>query len=226
MKHCIKAWDEAERPREKLVRCGCEALSKAELLAILIQSGTRRETAVDVARHILSVCDSRLDKVACLSIKDLTAIEGIGTAKAVSICAAFELGRRLSSELPEEQITILRSETVFRMMHPRLGHLDHEECWMLYLNAANKLTGREKISSGGVTSTVLDPKFIAKRAMEALSSGIVLVHNHPSGNPNPSRSDIEQTSVLREVLKTCDIKLLDHIIIGKQKYYSFAEGNC
>ena len=226
MKHySIKTWDEEERPREKLMLKGTAALSNAELLAILLRSGNRETSAVDLARELLASCEGKLSLLAGRNIHQLTAIEGIGTAKAASVVAACELARRLESEMPDDEFTIRSADTVVRMMTPLLGALPHEECWVLYLNRARKYVGREKISAGGQASTVIDIKIIVKKAVERLASAIILVHNHPSGNPVPGDSDRTQTDALRRALAVFDIGLLDHVIIGKKKYFSFSEEN-
>jgi len=223
--HSIKTWDEEERPREKLMHNGTATLSNAELLAILLRSGNMDLSAVDLARELLASCDGRLSLLAGRNIHQMTAIEGIGTAKAASVQAAFELARRLEAEIPADEFTIRSAETVARMMTPLLGMIPHEECWVLYLNRAQKYVGREKISTGGQASTVIDIKIIVKKAVERLASAIILVHNHPSGNPQPGGSDRTQTDALRKALAVFDIGLLDHVIIGKKKYFSFSEEN-
>lgn len=149
----------------------------------------------------------------------------MGTAKAATVQAAFELARRLDAEIPADEFTIRRADTVARMMTPLIGSLPHEECWVLYLNRAGKYVGREQVSAGGQTSTVIDIKIIVKKAVERLASGIILVHNHPSGNPLPGEQDRTQTEALRQALAVFDIALIDHVVIGKKKYFSFSEEN-
>ena len=223
--HSIKTWDEEERPREKLMHKGTTALSNAELLAILLHSGNRDRNAVDMARELLASCDGRLSLLAGRNIHQLSKMEGIGTAKAATVQAAFELARRLEAEIPADEFTIRSADTIARMMTPLLGPLPHEECWVLYLNKARKYTGREKVSAGGQASTVIDIKIIVKKAVERLASAVILVHNHPSGNPAPGESDRTQTDALHKALAVFDIGLLDHVIIGKKKYFSFSEEN-
>lgn len=223
--HSIKTWVEEERPREKLMLKGPSYLTNAELLAILLQSGTREMSAVDLAREMLASCEGLLSRLASRSTQQMTMTEGIGPAKAVTIQAAFELGRRLAAEIPADEFTLRSPETVARMMTPLLGELQHEECWVLYLNRAGKYTGKEKVSQGGLSSTVFDIKIIVKKAVEHLASGIILVHNHPSGNPRPGEQDRIQTDALKKAAAVFDITLLDHIIIGKKKYYSFSDEN-
>ena len=219
----IKTWDEEERPREKLMHQGAAALTNAELLAILLQSGTRDKSAVDLARELLASCGGRLDTLARREAGPMMGVEGIGPAKATTILAAFELARRLAAELPEEELTIRSADTVARMMAPFLRNLSHEECWVLYLNRGSKLIGKEKVSSGGLSSTVIDIKIIVKKAVERLASGLILVHNHPSGNPLPGEQDRTQTEALRKAAAVFDITLTDHVIIGRKKYYSFSD---
>ena len=221
--HSIKTWNEEERPREKLMLRGAAALTDTELLAILLGSGTRRQTAVDLARDLLSLGDGRLDALSHLGSRQLTATPGIGLAKATSILATFELARRLAAELPADELTIRTSETVARMMAPHLRNLPHEECWVLFLNRGRKLIAKEKVSLGGTGSTVIDIKIIVKKAVDRLASGLILIHNHPSGNPQPGEQDCRQTTALKQAAAVFDIELVDHVIIGKNKYYSFSD---
>ena len=219
----IKTWKEEERPREKLMLQGAAALTNAELLAILLHAGTREKSAVDLAREVLSRCSGRLDELSRRQAGAMMDVAGIGPAKATTILATFELARRLAAEIPEEDLTIRSSGTVARMMAPFLRNLAHEECWVLYLNRGSKLIGKEKVSSGGLSSTVIDIKIIVKKAVERLSSGLILVHNHPSGNPQPGEQDRAQTEALRKAAAVFDITLTDHVIIGRKKYYSFSD---
>ena len=221
----IKTWNEEERPREKLMLQGAAALSDTELLAILLGSGTQKQTAVDLARNLLAAGEGRLDALARKSARQLTDTPGIGLAKATSILATFELARRLAAELPEDELTIRTSETVARMMAPHLRDLPHEECWVLYLNRGRKLIGKEKVSVGGMGSTIMDIKIIVKKAVDRLASGIILVHNHPSGNPQPGEQDRHQTEAIRQAAAVFDIDVVDHVIIGKKKYFSFSDEN-
>lgn len=218
----IKTWNEEERPREKLMQRGASALTNTELLAILLRSGNRTESAVDLARNLLSAGGS-LAGLAREGAARLMAIGGIGPAKATTVEAAFELARRLAAEIPGDEITIRTSDTVARMMGPRLRDLPHEECWALYLNRGQKLLGKECISRGGLSSTVVDLKIIVKKAVEHLASGLILVHNHPSGNPQPGQQDREQTEALRKAAAALDISLIDHIIIARKKFFSFSD---
>lgn len=221
----IKSWTEQERPREKMISGGCSSLSNSELLAILLRAGTRKSNAVELGRRLLSEAEGRLVNLSNFSIEALQRVEGVGPAKAVTIAAAFELGRRLESEPPSTYPVIDRSKTVADLMGPRLCNLPHEECWALYLNTAHRLVGMEQVSLGGTDKTVLDIKIIAKKALEKLASAIILVHNHPSGIRFPSKGDIERTSSLRKALEMFDIQLKDHIIIAGKKYFSFVDEN-
>lgn len=223
MAHPIKSWAADDRPREKLITKGKKALSNAELLAILIQSGNKNESAIDIAKNILAQCNNNLIDLSKLSIKDLTRINGIGSAKAVSIAAALELGsRRLEAEAATKQ-KISSSKDVFNLFYPVLSDCTYEEFWILLLNRANKVIGKFCISEGGLTGTVADPSKIFKIAIENKAVGIILCHNHPSGNLSPSDSDNSITRKLKEGGKLLDISILDHIIIGDEKYFSFAD---
>ena len=178
MDKSIKTWNEEERPREKLMLHGAAALTNTELLAILLGSGTRRKSAVDLARELTTHCNGRLDALARHGAGEMMALDGIGPAKATTILACFELARRLAAEIPEEMCTIRNAATVARMMRPFLSDLPHEECWVLYLNRGGKLIGKERISVGGTGSTIMDIKIIVKKAVERLASGLILIHNH------------------------------------------------
>lgn len=219
----IKSWAEADRPREKMLLKGKEALSDAELLAILIGSGSRNQSAVALCKDILSKVNNDLNDLGKEEIKDLMTFKGIGEAKAISIVAALELGRRrrLAEVRVKKQIT--SSRDVFEIYHPILGDLPHEEFWVMYLNRANKILGKERISLGGVTGTVADVKIIFKKAIQYLASGIILTHNHPSGNLQPSRADINFTNKAAEAGRFLEINVLDHIIVTEAHYYSFAD---
>ncbi len=221
----IKTWDEQERPREKMMQQGASSLTITELLAILLRSGSQKQSAVDLARELLSATGNSLGALSRETLPRLTALCGVGPAKAASVVAAFELGRRLSAEMPDDDLTIRTSETVFRMMGPLLRDLPHEECWILYLNRSRKLIGKERISAGGTGSTVIDIKIIVKKAVERLASGLILVHNHPSGNPLPGEHDRTQTEALKRAAAVFDIVMVDHVIIARKKYFSFSDEN-
>ncbi len=216
-------WTKDERPREKMRETGAPSLSNSELIAILINSGTQTKNAVELARDILAKSGNSLRKLAQMTQDELCAIPGIGEAKAARLVAAFELASRSMSEVPESRALITSSESVFRIFGPLLGKLQHEECWILYLNRANKVISKERISTGGISATVMDARIIIRKAVQKLASGIILVHNHPSGNPYPGEMDKKQTRLLRDAARLLDITLLDHVIIGGDKYYSFTD---
>lgn len=219
----IKSWAAADRPREKLLLKGTASLSDAELIAILIGSGTSRLTAVEVAKQVLQSVKNNLHDLARLSVKELTRNKGIGEAKAIAIVAAMELGRRRMDKVTEEKPRINGSKDAFELMKGDLMDLPHEEFWVLLLNRANRLIRKKRISEGGVSGTVADPKIIYKLALEELACGIIVVHNHPSGNLVASTSDIALTKKLKEAGKVMEVELLDHLIIAGQGYYSFAD---
>lgn len=213
-----------ERPREKMMSKGAESLSNAELLAIMLRTGTADRNVIDVARDLMTRGEGKLNTVASMSIEKLCETEGIGPSKAVTVAAAFELGRRCASEdIATSRTTISSAKTVFRIMLPLLRGLDHEECWVLYLNRANHLIAKERISIGGLDSTILDSRVIVRKALERKACGIILSHNHPSGSALPGTADIQTTRQLDKALKICDISLLDHVVIASGSYYSFAD---
>lgn len=219
----ILSWAEEDRPREKLLLKGRASLSDAELIAILIGSGTRDKSAVDVGKIILHSVNHNLHELAKLSVADLKKFEGIGEAKALSIVSALELGRRRKASEPAKQEKILSSEDVYRIMQPYLLDQPLEQFWIVLLNRANVVIRTHCISQGGVSGTVADPKPIFKEALEKLASSIVLVHNHPSGNLSPSEADRHLTRKLKEAGKHLDLPVLDHIIFTNHGYYSFAD---
>lgn len=219
----ILSWAEEDRPREKLLLKGKSALSDAELIAILIGSGTRSLSAVEVAKQILAEADHNLNELARFSVKDLQKIKGIGEAKAISIVSALELGRRRKDNEFKEKVKITCSRDIYDLMKPELMDLPKEEFWVLLLNRANRLIKKEQISSGGISGTVADPKIIFKAALDQYASSIVLVHNHPSGNLKPSQADINLTNKMKEAGKLLEIPVLDHIIFGDEDYLSFVD---
>lgn len=213
-----------ERPREKMQEKGAGSLSNAELLAIMLRTGTGKMNVIDVARELLKAADGKLNGIASMPIGRLCEISGIGPNKAVTVAAAFELGRRCSGEaIIDTKTPISSPRTVYSLMIPHMKGLDHEECWILFLNKANYLIAKECISSGGMDSTPLDSRIIIRRAIERKACGIIVVHNHPSGNAMPGQADIQATRQLDRALKTCDISLLDHVVIAEKSYYSFAD---
>lgn len=219
----IKSWAAEDRPREKLMLKGKAALSDAELIAILLGTGTASMSAVDLAKSILQVVGHDLNELARLTVKDLTKIKGIGEAKAISIVSALELGRRRKELTTEERPKITSSKDVYDILKAELLDIPHEAFWIVLLNRANRVIKKHQISHGGVAGTVADPKIIFKIALEELASGVILAHNHPSGNLNASQADIDLTRKLKESGKLLEIQILDHLIIAGKKYMSFAD---
>lgn len=218
----ILSWAEEDRPREKLLLKGKSTLSNAEIIAILLGSGTKTLSAVDLARQILNSVDNDLEQLARLSVKDLTKFKGIGEAKAISIVSALELGRRRKPGLPNKEI-IKSSSDAYEILKPAMMDLSTEQFWLLLLNRANQVIKKIQISSGGVAGTVVDPKVIFKMALEHLSSSIILAHNHPSGNLKPSKNDLDITKKLCSAGETLEVKVIDHLIIANTGYFSFAD---
>jgi DNA repair protein RadC len=219
----IQSWAEEDRPREKLMLKGKAALSEAELIAILINSGTVDLTAVDVSKIILKSVGNNLNDLAKLSIKDLSKFKGIGEAKAITIIAALELGRRRKEQDRPLRARITCSRDAYNEMIPHLIDKPHEEFWILLMNRANEILRPVQISAGGVSGTVADPKIIFKQAIEHLASSMILLHNHPSGNLTPSQADKDLTRKLKDAGKLLDIPVLDHLIFTDKAYYSFAD---
>ncbi|WP_460638475.1 RadC family protein [Larkinella harenae] len=219
----ILSWAEEDRPREKLMLKGRSALSDAELIAILIGSGTRDLSAVDVSKIILQSVGQNLNDLAKLSVKDLSKFKGIGEAKAISIVAALELGRRRREQDRPQKLRITSSRDAYQEIKPHLLDKPHEEFWILLLNRANEVIRPVQISSGGVSGTVADPKLIFKHAIDQLASSVILIHNHPSGNLTASQADRDLTRKLKEAGKILDIPVLDHLIFTDQAYLSFAD---
>ena len=219
----LKSWAVEERPREKVMANGIQYLSDTELLAILMGSGTRNTTAVELARKILGGIGNDLHELGRQSISDLQKVKGVGPAKAISIMAAMELGRRRSGVPHAEKVPVKSSETIFKLFHPILGDLEHEEFWLLMLNRANRVLGRFKVSQGGLSGTVIDTRIILKKALDNLSSSIIVCHNHPSGNKQPSDADVKITEKLKKAAEMLEIKFLDHVIIADKSYFSFAD---
>lgn len=219
----IKNWAMGDRPREKLIQKGKLALSDAELIAILIGSGNTKESAVELGKRILSGSNNNLNHLGKLSLKQLTQFKGIGEAKAISIIAAMELGRRRRSEEAIEKIKINSSNSVFELLQPIIGELEHEEFWILYLNNANKIIEQFQISKGGITGTLVDVRITLRKALEVGAVSLILAHNHPSGNLNPSEADKQLTRKLKTAAESLDIKILDHVIVTEKSYFSFAD---
>jgi DNA repair protein RadC len=219
----IKNWAEADRPREKLLEKGRNALSDAELIAILLGSGTKDLTAVELAQNILHHVGNDLNKLGKLSIKELMQHKGVGKAKAITIAAALELGRRRKESESNQKTFIKSSKDAYEFISPFLSDLHHEEFWAIYLNRNNSIIHYAKIGQGGISATIADIRIILKTAIEQLASGIIICHNHPSGNIKPSESDISLTNRIKEAAKLLEINLLDHIIFTDKSYYSFAD---
>jgi DNA repair protein RadC len=219
----IKRWAAEDRPREKLLLKGKAALTDAELIAILLGTGTASMSAVDVAKTILEAVGNDLNELARLTVKDLTKIKGVGEAKAVTIVSALELGRRRKDLLGEEKPKISGSKDIYDLLKAELLDIPHEAFWIVLLNRANRVIKKHQISQGGVAGTVADPKIIFKIALEELASGVILAHNHPSGNLTASQADIDLTRKLKESGKLLEIQILDHVIFAGKKYMSFAD---
>ena len=219
----IKNWALNDRPREKLLQKGKLALSDAELIAILIGSGNTDESAVELSKRILSETKNNLNLLGKLSAQQLMIYKGIGEAKAISIIAAMELGRRRRTEDALELVKIASSSTVFELLQPIIGELPHEEFWILYLNNANKIIEKVQISKGGITGTLVDVRITLKKALELGATSLILAHNHPSGNLNPSEADKQLTNKLKIAGESLDIKVLDHVIVTEKSYFSFAD---
>ncbi|WP_281238806.1 RadC family protein [Flavobacterium praedii] len=219
----ISNWSEDDKPREKLMFKGKSVLSDAELIAILIGSGSRKESAVDLSKRILASVDHNLNALGKLSIAQLMNFKGIGEAKAISIIAAMELGRRRRSEDAIELTKITSSKAVFDLMQPIIGELCHEEFWVLFLNNSNKILFKTQLSKGGMTGTMVDIRIVFKLAFEQNATSIILVHNHPSGKLQASDADIQITKKIKTAGQQLDIPVLDHIIITETGYYSFVD---
>lgn len=221
----IKEWSEDDRPREKLLLKGKNALSHAELIAILINSGNKEESAVALSKRILASVALNLTELGKLSAKDLMKFKGIGEAKSISIIAALELGRRRRGEEAIEKKQVTSSSSVFELMQPIIGELSHEEFWIVYLNNSNKVLKKIQLSKGGILGTLVDVRLVLKAALQIDAVGLILTHNHPSGSLIPSQADKKITQKLKIASETIDIKVLDHLIITEKAYFSFADEN-
>lgn len=219
----IKHWSLDDRPREKLLNKGKDALSDAELLSILIGSGNSEESAVALSQRIFSSTGNNLSKLGRLSVNRLMEFKGIGEAKAVTIVAALELGRRRRGGEALKNSKIASSVSVFELMQPIIGELPHEEFWIIYMNNSNKVIQKLQLSKGGITGTLVDVRLALKNALEVGATNIILVHNHPSGTLNPSNADKQITKKLKMAGESLDIKVLDHLIITEKTYFSFAD---
>lgn len=219
----IKKWALDDRPREKLLRKGKQSLSDSELIAILIGSGNREKSAVELSKYILLASKNSLGELGKLSVQQLCSFKGIGEAKAVSIIAALELGRRRRGEEALELPKIASSQSVYELLQPIIGDLAHEEFWIIYLNNSNKVIDRLQLSKGGITGTLVDVRITLRKALELGATSIILAHNHPSGNLNPSEADKQLTKKLQTAAESIDIKVLDHLIVTEKSYFSFAD---
>ena len=220
----IKEWAVDDRPREKALRNGISSLSNAELLAILIGSGSSDESAIQLSQRILSSVENNLHSLGRLSLRDMISrFKGIGMAKGVTILAAMELGRRRAATDPIVRDIIRSSREVYDLLFPLLADLPHEELWALFLNRSQRIIDKQKLSQGGIAETSFDMKLLLKHAINALASGIILCHNHPSGNLRPSHADDQLTRHVAQAVKLMDMQLLDHVIIADNRYYSYSD---
>ena len=219
----IRSWSEDDKPREKLMLKGKSALSDAELIAILIGSGSRDESAVELSKKILKSVDNNLNALGKLSVSQLMNFKGIGEAKAISIIAALELGRRRRVEEAVELTKITSSKMIFEVMQPIIGELAHEEFWIVYLNNSNKIISKSQLSKGGITGTLVDVRLVFKMALEMGATGLILCHNHPSGTLTPSDADKQITRKLKLAGDSLEIKVLDHLIVTENNYFSFVD---
>ena len=219
----ITNWSEDDKPREKLMLKGKSVLSDAELIAILIGSGSRNESAVDLSKKILASVDNNLNALGKVSISQLMNFKGIGEAKAISIIAALELGRRRRAEEVVELKKVTSSKVVFEIMQPIIGELPHEEFWIIYLNNSNKVISKSQLSKGGITGTLVDIRIVFKTALEMGATALILCHNHPSGTLIPSDADRQITRKLKLAGDSLEIKVLDHLIVTETSYFSFAD---
>ena len=219
----IKHWSDDDKPREKLLNKGRSTLSDAELIAILIGSGSRSESAVELSKRILSSVDNNLNELGRLSIKQLMQFKGIGEAKAVTIAGALEIGRRRRGEASAKIEKIASSKDAFEILQPIMGELEHEEFWILYLNNSNKVLQKSQLSKGGITGTLVDVRILMKQTLELGAVGLILAHNHPSGTLKPSNADKDITQKIKRASESLDIKVLDHLIITQKDYFSFAD---
>ncbi|MGN1046831.1 MAG: DNA repair protein RadC [Candidatus Cryptobacteroides sp.] len=220
----MKDWCKAERPREKMYAKGAGALGDSELLAVLLRSGTRDVNVFDLAGILLSRAGGSLTRLSGMSVRELCRIKGIGKSKALTVIAAMELGKRMCAEAPDRQSRTIRDPgDVYREFLPQFRGLKHEECHILYLSRSNRVIAKEMLSSGGLSETTVDIRMIVKAALEMSASGVIMAHNHPSGNPLPGKADLAVTKSLKAALDTFDIHLVDHIVIADGSYYSFAD---
>ena len=219
----IKDWSVQDRPREKYAKNGAVALSDAELIAILLRTGNNTESAVDLAKKLFASSGNSLNTLSDMSLRELSQIKGIGQAKAITLLTAFEIGKRIRAEKVEQSRQIKSSFDVVSLMQDKIAYLDHEEFWAIYLNQANRILQTCQISKGGISGTEVDPRVVMQEAVVLRATQLILCHNHPSGSVRPSRADIQLTEKLRSAAELMDIVLVDHVIIHRERYYSFAE---
>jgi DNA repair protein RadC len=220
----IREWALDDRPREKMMKNGAESLSNAELLAILLGSGTTKESAVDLAKRILGAANNNLNELGKFSIETMcNQFHGIGPVKAVTIAAALEIGKRRRTSEVVKRVQIRNSRDIYELFHSKMADLDHEECWVLLMNNQHRIIDTIRISHGGVSETTVDPKIVLKHALGKLASSVVLCHNHPSGNPYPSSCDDKITQKLKLACQNLDMQLTDHLVFSENSYYSYAD---
>ena len=219
----IKQWSVQDRPREKYAKGGAAALTDAELIAILLRTGNPNDSAVELAKKLLSDSGNSLNTLSGRSLRELSQIKGIGQAKAISLLSAFEIGNRIRAEKVEQQLQIQSCLDVVSLMQNKIANLEHEEFWTIYMNQANRILNTVQISKGGISNTPVDTRIIMQQAVLNKATQLILCHNHPSGSVTPSRADIQLTEKLRKAADLMDILLVDHIIIHKEEYYSFVE---
>ena len=219
----IKEWSVQDRPREKYARNGAASLSDAELIAILFRTGNASESAVELAKRLLSTSNNSLNELSVKTLLELSETKGIGQAKAMALLTAFEIGRRIRAEKVEEKPVIKSSLDVVNLMQNKIAYLDHEELWVIYLNQSSRILGVAQINKGGIASTEVDVRIVLQQAVVKKSTQIILCHNHPSGSIRPSKADIQLTEKTRKAANLLDVVLVDHIIIHRERYFSFVE---
>lgn len=219
----ITDWSVQDRPREKFAASGPSTLSNAELIAILLRTGNASENAVELAKRLLLACDNKLNQLSEISLASLSSIKGIGAAKAITLLAAFELGKRIRSSIVEEKRQIKETTDVIELMQDKIADIKHEEFWAIFLNQSSRILSIKQISKGGLTSVTVDQRILLQEAILQSATNVIVCHNHPSGSVSPSIPDKQLTRTLQEACNTLNIRLLDHIIIFKDNHYSFAE---
>lgn len=219
----IRLWADDDRPREKLIKKGKSSLSDAELLAILLGSGSRDESVVELAKRILLSAGNNLNKLGKLGLNDLCQFKGMGPVKAITLMAALEMGRRRKESDTPERKTILNSRDAFEYIEPVMTDLPHEEFWIIFTNRTNGIVGKKQVSAGGIVGTVADVRLVFKYALDAFATGIIVCHNHPSGSLKPSDTDIRLTRQMADAGRVMEISLLDHLIVADRKYFSFKD---